>query len=47
MEQDYTFPGLLRAIVMSSAFSAVKEPQGLEANAVSEPYEQYATDHNK
>ena len=49
MEQGYTFPGLLRAIAMSTAFSAVTEPEGLpEASAQAHaPYEQYAADHAK
>lgn len=49
MEQGYTFPGLLRAIAMSTAFTAVTEPEGLsEASAQAHaPYEQYAADHAK
>ena len=49
MEQGYTFPGLLRAIAMSTAFTAVTEPDGLsEASAQAHaPYEQYAADHAK
>lgn len=49
MEQGYTFPGLLRAITMSDAFSRVTEPEGLpEASAQAHaPYEQYAADHAK